>query len=238
MPSPELWAAGAVSAGGLFAGAAAALFHPRATVFGPCVWRGPEHRPWVALTFDDGPHPHYTPRIAEILDAHRAPATFFCVGARLKAQSALGAALHAAGHQLANHTYAHGTGRDLFSERRLTADLARSEEVLLGITGRRGRFYRPAVGIRNPVVQRAARAVGLTVVTWTHAARDGAFALSARKARALAARAGPGAILALHDGSVRESSPLREATVSHLPVLLAGLRERGLTPVTLETLLS
>lgn len=226
-----------MGAGGLLAGVAGGLFHPRVMLFGPGLWRGPTHRPRVALTFDDGPHPRYTARIAEILAAHCAPATFFCVGRSLESAPALAQALHAAGHQLANHTYRHGTGRDLFSAARLEADLARCQDAILDVVGAKPRFYRPAVGVRNPAVHRAARAQGLTVVTWTHAARDGVLPLTERRAQTLVARAGPGAILALHDGSRRERSSLREHTVRSLPGVLAGLRERGLVPVTLDGLL-
>jgi hypothetical protein len=44
------------------------IFHPHSTFFGPTLWHGPRDRPQVALTFDDGPHPTFTPRIARQLD--------------------------------------------------------------------------------------------------------------------------------------------------------------------------
>jgi peptidoglycan/xylan/chitin deacetylase (PgdA/CDA1 family) len=222
---------------GLMAGVAAGIFHPRVMLFGPGIWTGPSHRRFVALTFDDGPHPHYTARIAEILKGHRAQATFFCIGRELERNASFARALHGAGHQLANHTFRHATGVDLFSASRLEEDLRRCQQVLLRLTGERARFYRPAVGIRNPAVHRAARRLGLTVVTWTFTARDGVLPFSAMRARALAERARPGSILALHDGSTRERSPLREHTVQNLPVLLECLHRRGFECVTLNQLL-
>src|SRR5215467_3082666 len=60
-------AATATAGPGLMTAAAVGVFHPRAMLFGPGVWRGPAHGSSVALTFDDGPHPLYTARIAEIL---------------------------------------------------------------------------------------------------------------------------------------------------------------------------
>ena len=219
-------------AGGLWG-----LLHPRATLFGPVVWRGPANRPVVALTFDDGPHSEYTTRIAEILSKERAVATFFCVGERIERHSDLAAALHRAGHELENHSFSHGTGRDLFQTRRLCADLQRCQDVVVSITSTAPRYYRPAVGIRNPVVHRAARTVGLEVVTWTHAARDGVFALDGPRARRMGTRATPGSILALHDGASAERSALREQTVRNLPQLLRRLNDRGLKLVTLRELL-
>ena len=168
-----------------------ALLHPRLMPFGPGLWRGPRSRPAVALTFDDGPHPYYTPRIARVLEAHGARATFFCIGRELARHPALARELCAAGHQLENHTYSHGTGADLFSAPRLVADLRRCQDALHAATGARARYYRPAVGIRNPVVHAAARELGLTVVTWSDAARDGAFPLSARATSSRCTTAAP-----------------------------------------------
>jgi peptidoglycan-N-acetylglucosamine deacetylase len=208
---------GATAAGALLG---VGVFHPRSSLFGPTVWRGPSTRQAVALTFDDGPDAHYTARIAEILDAHQARATFFCIG-----------------QQVENHTYSHNTLGDLFSSARLMKDLQRCQETLKAVTGKSPTYYRPAVGIRNPPVHAAARALGLTVVTWTLAARDGVFALTPGRALRLSARAEPGSILALHDGERRGSSPLREHTLRELPLLLTSLKRRGLALQTLSGLL-
>jgi peptidoglycan/xylan/chitin deacetylase (PgdA/CDA1 family) len=228
----------ALATGLVAAGGALAVFHPRARLFGPTVWRGPTTRSAVALTFDDGPHPEYTSRIARILDAYQAKGTFFCIGKRVEQHRATAKALHEAGHELENHTYSHGTGRDLFSASLLQIDLERCQEVLGALTGKTPRYYRPAIGIRNPPVHTAARALGLTVVTWTSAARDGLFPFTPRRLTSLAKRAAPGSILALHDGDFHASSSLREQTVRNLPLLLTRLRERGLAFQTLTELLA
>ncbi|MGZ6071684.1 MAG: polysaccharide deacetylase family protein, partial [Myxococcaceae bacterium] len=137
-----------------------------------------------------------------------------------------------------NHSFSHDTGRHLFQADLLRADLQRCQDTLVGIGAAPPRYFRPAVGIRNPVVHRAAREVGLEVVTWTHSARDGLFALNGRRAERLAARAVPGSILALHDGALSARSTLREQTVRHLPGLLRALKRRGLQMVTLDQLLT
>jgi peptidoglycan/xylan/chitin deacetylase (PgdA/CDA1 family) len=217
--------------------AAWATLHPRSTVFGPVVWRGPPDSPRVALTFDDGPHPGSTERIAEILTREGVPGTFFCVGKCIERFPGIARALHRAGHELENHSFSHGTGRHLFQVGLLQADLQRCQDALVGICSVPPRYYRPAVGIRNPVVHQAARELGLQVVTWTSAARDGLFALSGRRATRLGARAGPGSILALHDGTLSDRRGLREHTVQHLPQLLRELKARGLEVVRLDRLL-
>ncbi len=235
MPGVELYAS--AGAAGTLAGVALGLFHPRVPLFGPVVWRGPSARSAVALTFDDGPDPSHTSRIASILNAQQVAATFFCVGEQVKLHRPVARLLVGSGHQLENHTYRHGVGRDLFSSSRLREDLQRCQDVLEGVTGRVPRYYRPAVGIRSPPVHAAARALGLVVVTWTHAARDGVFALTPPRALALAERASPGAILALHDGHRHGTTGLREQTVQNLPLLLRRLKERGFVFQTLADLL-
>jgi peptidoglycan/xylan/chitin deacetylase (PgdA/CDA1 family) len=213
------------------------IFHPHSTFFGPSIWRGPRDRPQVALTFDDGPHPTFTPRIAQHLDEHRALATFFCVGAAVERNLDVVRALVAAGHEIGNHSYSHNTFGDLFVAARLAADLERNQ-ALLSTCAPAPRFYRPVAGVRNPKVHAAARQVGLSIVTWTNAPRDGVWRLTPEKMRRLAARARPGDIIALHDGTLSEQTDLRESTVRSLPTLLEGLRARGLSCVTLSTLLA
>src|SRR5260370_36704758 len=107
-------AAATTAGAGFITAAAVGVFHPRAMVFGPAVWRGPTQGSSVALTFDDGPHPLYTARIAEILNAHGTRGTFFCIGREVDRFAALARELHLAGHELATHTYRHGTAADLF----------------------------------------------------------------------------------------------------------------------------
>jgi peptidoglycan/xylan/chitin deacetylase (PgdA/CDA1 family) len=231
----EALALGGAAASGLVS---LGIFHPRVPLFGPIVWHGRRNQQRVALSFDDGPHPDFTPRVAESLKAAGAKATFFCVGKQLEAHAGVARALLAQGHELANHTFTHGVGADLFFQSRLQADIARCQQTLTAFMPEPPKMYRPAVGIRNPVVHGAARALGLKVVTWADAARDGAFPFTEAKARSLAARATGGDILALHDGVLGEHQAFkREATLRHLPVLLAALRERGLEVTTVASVL-
>ena len=64
--------------------------------------------PLVALSFDDGPHPTFTPQVLDILKRHDAKATFFLIGERARLQQELVAQIKAAGHQVGNHYYKDG----------------------------------------------------------------------------------------------------------------------------------
>src|SRR5688572_19428729 len=84
------------------------------------VWRVETQKPWVALSFDDGPAPDHTPRVLEILARHRAHATFFLIGDRAARFPASVEQLRAAGHEIGNHSYTlsstlHSTDEELLS---------------------------------------------------------------------------------------------------------------------------
>jgi peptidoglycan/xylan/chitin deacetylase (PgdA/CDA1 family) len=65
--------------------------------------------PLVALSFDDGPHPTFTPQVLDILQAHHAKATFFLIGERALLCPELVARIKAAGHEVGNHYYKDGS---------------------------------------------------------------------------------------------------------------------------------
>ncbi|MFT3835925.1 MAG: polysaccharide deacetylase family protein [Myxococcaceae bacterium] len=226
-------------AAGVFTGASAVIslgvFHPRVALFGPQLSRVRTGKPQVALTFDDGPHPDFTPAVAEKLKQAGFTGTFFCVGEEAEKHPSVVKALVADGHEIANHTWSHDTFRHLFSAAPLTEDLRRCQQTLSAIAPA-PRWYRPAVGIRNPPVHQAARAVGLPVITWSLAARDGAHPFDEKKALAIANAAGPGDVITLHDGVRGKNGAFRAETVRHLDVLLSRLRERQLSSVTVSSL--
>ena len=221
--------AGLVGAGVLAYG----VVHPRAQVFGKTHFRFETTRSEVALTFDDGPHSTFTPRVLDALAKAEAKATFFCVGKNAEACPGLLERMVAEGHSVENHTHSHNTGAHLFRASLLTDDVKKAQELILARTGKAPVWYRPAVGLRNPVVHAAAKAVGLKVVTWTHAARDGSKPWTTASAKAMGESVVAGDILVLHDGLQHGDESIREATLEGLQALLAGLKARGLAAVSL-----
>jgi peptidoglycan/xylan/chitin deacetylase (PgdA/CDA1 family) len=178
----------------------------------------------VALTFDDGPDPAVTPRILEILDAHRARASFFCIGDRVAARPDLAAEIARRGHHVENHTYSHRTGFFFHGPARLESEIARAQEVVQRATGRAPAYFRAPAGIRGPLLESALSRHGLALASWTRrgfdtVARDPVSVLG-RLERDLAA----GDILVLHDRS-RGGGP--ELVVEVLPRLLETIASRG-----------
>lgn len=149
--------------------------------------------PLVALTFDDGPHPEFTPRLLDVLDRHQAKATFFMIGKRAEAHPDLVDRVAKAGHAIANHTWDHvdltkvdrRAGR---TQVRRCADLL--EPYASGL-------FRPPWGYQT--LWSRMDALGHEVVAWNVVARDWLVLDANVLTSTLEAEIGPGSIVLLHD---------------------------------------
>ncbi len=96
----------------------------------------------IALTFDDGPDPEWTPQILDILKAKHVPATFFVIGSNMEAHPGLVQQILADGHEVGNHTYTHPN----LADTPLTAvklELNATQRLFEALTGRSMRLLRP-----------------------------------------------------------------------------------------------
>lgn len=75
--------------------------------FNNCLWCGTDKQPAIALTFDDGPHPEYTPQLLEVLDSYGVPASFFWLGACVNRAPDVAKAVYERGHWIGLHGYDH-----------------------------------------------------------------------------------------------------------------------------------
>src|SRR5258706_10222514 len=135
------WIAGALAAnhGVLFA----ACMAPRSRILGPNVVRLPEaaqRRREVALTFDDGPDPEVTPRVLDLLDRHRAKASFFCIGAKAAAYPDIVKEIARRGHSVENHSYRHPHAFAFYGMGGLRREVDATQAVVAAITGRAPEF--------------------------------------------------------------------------------------------------
>lgn len=127
----------------------------------------------VALTFDDGPHPQYTRTVLDVLDAHGAKATFFCVGTQLKRHPELAAEILARGHEIANHSTTHAEFAQLGYEAissELDAVFSLCDDEGKSIAAQR--FFRPPKGVINLQVLRYCAGRGKRVIYWNRDPKD------------------------------------------------------------------
>lgn len=216
---------GAAAALGLAAGGYAyAAMWPTSQIFGRTLI-APARPDEIALTFDDGPNPAWTPQLLEILAKHNMKATFFLVGKYAEAEPALTRALADAGHLIGNHTWSH-PNLAVTAPARVREELRTTKNKLEQITGKPVRFFRPPFGARRPDVLRTARAMGMTPVLWNAMTNDWAEPQAERIADRVGAkvdaahRSGHAANIVLHDGGHLQLGINRGPSVNAAKLLL------------------
>ncbi|WP_129644752.1 polysaccharide deacetylase family protein [Peristeroidobacter agariperforans] len=214
------------------------IFRPDSAILYPTLVRGRTDQPQVALTFDDGPDPEITPAVLDMLAQHDARATFFVIGRNLEKHRALGEHIHREGHELGNHSWQHSYLLNFSSAAGHGVEMDRCSQLIKSVTqSDREPLYRPPVGLKSPAMARAAHQRNLNVVAWSIHSRD-TFARDPRAvANGVVRRIRPGDIVLMHDGHDRDNQH-RPLILEALPLLLQGLRERGLKSVTVSELSS
>jgi peptidoglycan/xylan/chitin deacetylase (PgdA/CDA1 family) len=154
----------------------------------------------VWLTIDDGPDPHQTPAILQLLAQHHARATFFVIGQKAAAHPALIRAILAHGHEVALHTHTHPAKSFWFAgPRRIAAELDANLAAVRAAGAEPTRF-RPPVGLKSPFLHPQLATRGLAYIAWSARGRERAGPDAPAVAARLWPRVRPGAILLLHEG--------------------------------------
>ncbi len=223
--SALLGAAGAAGATALGAGLWG-TYVVNSRVFGRVIGRGSPERPYLYLTFDDGPNAQATPRILETLAGAGVPAAFFMVGRHVRLHPDLARAAAAAGNELGNHTDSH-VKLHRRSPVTIRRELEAAHATLADATGRAPRTFRAPHGFRNPFVVPAARRLGYRVFGWSFGVWDTARPGAEEIRRRMRVKLRPGAILLLHDGDGYDPRGDRLQTAEALPGIIADARAAG-----------
>jgi peptidoglycan/xylan/chitin deacetylase (PgdA/CDA1 family) len=197
---------GALAGLGLVAGGYAyAAMAPGSQLFGPTI-TAPRRPGELALTFDDGPNPSWTPRLLDILATHNVQATFFLMGSHAVAERELVRRIVAAGHLIGNHSWSH-PNLALTGANRVKDELTRASQTLEQIAGAPVRYFRPPFGARRPIVFLLAKSLGMVPVLWNAMTADWSETSADRIAERLSRtidrleRQGRAANIVLHDGN-------------------------------------
>lgn len=175
----------------------------------------------VALTFDDGPNPTYTPQILDILDRYGVKATFFELGSSVARYPELSAEIIRRGHSIGNHTWSHPNLTKL-PGRALNDQIESTTNAIVAATGTTPSCLRPPGGNLNAAVNNTIAGHSMRPAMWSVDTYDwrkpGAPTIVFR---ALAVQ--PDGVVLLHDGGGDRSQ-----TVTALPAIIEGLMARGL----------
>lgn len=192
----------------------------------------------IALTFDDGPDPVYTPKLLDLLKKHGAKATFFVVGENAERYPEIIARIHDEGHIIGIHNYVHHTNW-FMRPRTVKRQIHRTSDIIKQITGTRPMYYRPPWGIVN--VFDYANLGYLQIVLWTSMFGDWRKKVGAEKLyKRMKGNLRPGQVFLLHDcGATFGADPDAPAqTIAALERILDDGRSLGYRFVGIDEMIS
>lgn len=212
------------------------VFDHRSPLFGRDFWRGPKNLPVLSLTFDDGPTEPFTSAILNILKKYQVRATFFVLGKKIELYPEALKKIAEEGQEIGNHGYHHKV-LPLKSPSKIKAEIERTENMILSLTGKKPSLFRPPHGWKGPWLKKSVREAGYELVSWTAGVwdtdRPGEQKIIQRSLKAFK----NGAILLFHDGRGLEENADCSQLVAALPVIIESALSQGYQFVTVSQLL-
>lgn len=226
------WSLGALAAN--HAIITAAGLWPRSRWLGSNLTHLPRNAPQVAITIDDGPDPEVTPAVLDLLDAHQAVATFFCIGDQVRRHPALAREIIRRGHALGNHSQHHRHHFSVMLPGRIRREIAEAQVSIEDATGWSPRYFRAPAGLRNVFLDPVLQELGLRLASWTRRGFDTRTGDATLVLQRLTRHLRGGDILLLHDRHAALTNSGRPVVLQVLPALLQALHAQGLHTVRLD----
>lgn len=201
--------------------------------FPACLWSGEIDRPVVALTFDDGPHPIYTPQLLEVLDHYAIPASFFWLGLCVQRSPTIAKAVYERGHKLGLHGFDHQIFPRLSAAQlRETLENTQAEiSAACQIDASHIRDVRPPNGMFTPQTLRLLLAWNYRPVMWSVVPEDWTNPGVDRVVQRVLQQVQNGSLIVLHDGYCGGAN-VAEVTRRLIP----ALHDRGYQFTTVDAL--
>ena len=192
----------------------------------------------VALTFDDGPSPQWTPLILDELKKANVKATFFMLGEHVKKYPQVARRVAAEGHDIGNHTYSHHV-LIYYKMDELESEIKQAENVIRQVTGKTTVFFRPPKAWLTGEEKQKIKELGYQVVLWSLNSKDWVTFDDKYIIKYLLHHVRPGDIILFHDsgGVFTVEGGNRKETVLAIRKLIERLKERGYRCVTVSELL-
>jgi peptidoglycan/xylan/chitin deacetylase (PgdA/CDA1 family) len=193
----------------------------------------------VALTFDDGPSPEWTPKILAVLKENNVKATFFMLGKHVKAYPQVARMVVEEGSEVGNHTFSHMI---IFnsSPERLKKEIEDTEKAIKDATGVAPVLVRPPKGWVTDKDKKLINQLGYETILWNINSKDWVTFDDKYIVKFILNRIRPGDILLFHDsgGVFGTEGGNREETVKAVRLLVEKLKARGYIVTTVGELLA
>ncbi len=187
--------------------------------------KGPDGKPQIYLTFDDGPNPNITPQILNVLAEYHIPATFFLVGYRAERSPELIQEILDRGHEIGIHTYDHCHAYGMFVYKSINT-VRRGIGILERIAGKSIVWFRPPWGALNFFELLAVKYFKLRIVLWTANAVDWDVRTTPLQiVERLKKKLQPGCIIVIHDAGGDPGAPRH--TLEALPEFIRQAQAEG-----------
>ena len=184
----------------------------------------------IALTFDDGPYPIFTPMLLDVLRDAGVPATFFLIGRDAQQWPEITRRIESDGNEVADHTYTH-PDLDKETDATVRAEILQGRDALWDLTHDPGvrTLMRPPHGRYTERTLQIAQDLGYSVVLWTDDSGDWRSLTANQIERHMLAHATAPEIVLLHSGKL--------ATIEAMPKVIERFERAGYRFVTVSDLL-
>jgi peptidoglycan/xylan/chitin deacetylase (PgdA/CDA1 family) len=190
----------------------------------------------VALTFDDGPDAHYTPKILDILKKKGVPATFFVVGRQIQAYPNVLKRMVDEGHAIANHTWTHPKLSQVTTSK-MVQEIQSTQHEMQRVVGRKPDLFRPPYGLITRSDAMVLNDMGFRIIMWSVDTLDWSGASAEFILERVHRDISPGGIVLQHN--IQTNVPgMLDGTVEALPQIIDELHEKGYRFVTVQSLLT
>ena len=182
--------------------------------------------PTLYLTFDDGPHQVYTPKLLDLLAHYDMTATFFLVGKQVEQNYKIVEIMHQRGHQIGNHSWSHQL---MFwkSKRFITRELERTQHAIQQVIGTQPQYFRPPYGVMGLALHTVLKQLNLRPVFWSKSLYDWRQQSSSYLSRQFTNAARDNAIYLMHDGHCNASYTNRQPTLDMLEKIIPQFLNSG-----------
>jgi peptidoglycan/xylan/chitin deacetylase (PgdA/CDA1 family) len=186
--------------------------------------------PYIAMTFDDGPHQTLTPKLLDLLAQKKIKVTFFVLGENVERHPEILKRAVAEGHEIGNHSWSHPNLAKL-SQEKVRDQLKRTDDLIRQTTGFRPKIMRPPYGsLTSKQRQWVHEEFGYNVILWEVDPLDWKEPGPAVVARRIISQTKPGFIILSHD--------IHAQTIDAMPEVFDALLAKGFKFVTVSELLA